>query len=257
MRLFDTHCHLTWHMDQDPPADRLARAREAGVERLLTVAVDLESARQCAALATEHEGVQASAGIHPNDVPSGEELDQQLRELETLLEDGNYAAVGETGLDFYRDWSKPADQTYALEYHLALAARLDLPIILHCRESAQALLEVLQAQDRSIKGIMHCFSEGASYARSFLDLGLHVSFAGNLTYPKSEALREAAKIVPDDRLLVETDAPFLAPQAKRGKRNEPAFVAHTLAFAAEVRGVAAEELAELTYGNATDLFTSM
>ena len=249
MRFFDTHCHLTWHMDQDPPADRLARAREAGVERLLTVAVDLESARQCAALATEHEGVQASAGIHPND--------QQLRELETLLEDGNYAAVGETGLDFYRDWSKPADQTYALEYHLALAARLDLPIILHCRESAQALLEVLQAQDRSIKGIMHCFSEGASYARSFLDLGLHVSFAGNLTYPKSEALREAAKIVPDDRLLVETDAPFLAPQAKRGKRNEPAFVAHTLAFAAEVRGVAAEELAELTYGNATDLFTSM
>ncbi|MCH2101141.1 MAG: TatD family hydrolase [Planctomycetes bacterium] len=257
MRLFDTHCHLTWHMDEDPPTDRLARARKAGVDRLLTVAVDLESARTCASLAAEHEGVQASAGIHPHDVPSGKELDQQLQELETLLESGQYSAVGETGLDFYRDWSQPADQTYSLEYHLALGARFDLPIILHCRESAQALLEILQAQNRAISGVMHCFSEGAKYAHSFLDLGLHVSFAGNLTYPKSEALREAAKIVPNDRLLVETDAPFLAPQVKRGKRNEPAYVAHTLAFAAEVRGVAAEELAEQTYGNAMALFASM
>lgn len=257
MRLFDTHCHLTWHMDQDPPADRVARAREAGVDRLLTVAVDLESARTCAQLAEQLDGVQASAGIHPNDVPTGPELDAQLRELDTLLSEGNFAAVGETGLDFYRDWSKPSDQTYALEYHLALGARLDIPVILHCRESAPALLEVLQAQQREVRGIMHCFSEGAAFARSFLDLGLHVSFAGNLTYPKSEPLREAAKIVPQDRLLVETDAPFLSPQPKRGKRNEPAFVAHTLAFAAEVRGVAAEELAEQTYCNATALFTSM
>ena len=256
MRLFDTHCHLTWHMDEDPPAERLARARAAGVERLLTVAVDLDSARTCAELAQEFDGVAASAGIPPNDVPAGPERDAVLSELETLLADGNYVAVGETGLDFYRDWSQPADQEASLEQHLDLAQRFELPVILHCRASAARLLEVLQAQQREIAGVMHCFSEDATAARSFLDLGLHVSFAGNLTYPKSEALREAARIVPDDRLLVETDAPFLAPQPKRGKRNEPAYVAHTLAFAAELRGQDAESLAEQTYGNASSLFTS-
>lgn len=254
MRLFDTHCHLSWHMEEDPPAERVARAGDAGVQRMLTVAVDLPSARVCAELAANIPGVVASAGVHPNDVPEAGERDACFRELGVLLEDGDYVAVGETGLDFFRDWRQPVDQEISLEAHLALAKQHELPVILHCRDSAPRLLEMLQAQQREIAGVMHCFSEGAAYAQAFLDLGLHVSFAGNLTYPKSEELREAAALVPDDRLLVETDAPFLSPQPKRGKRNEPAYVAHTLAFAAELRGVSAEELAEQTYCNAEALF---
>jgi TatD DNase family protein len=254
MRLFDTHCHLTWHADTDPPAERIARARETGVERFLTVAVDLPSARECAAIAAAIPGVQASAGIHPNDVPKAAEREASLAELEALLEGGEFVAVGESGLDYFRDWSEPADQIACLEAHLDLAEAHELPIILHCRAAADALHEVLSARGRAISGVMHCFSEGAAHASRFLDLGLHVSFAGNLTYPKSDELRAAASMIPADCLLVETDAPFLAPQAKRGKRNEPAYVAHTLAFAAELRGVPAEELAEQTYCNAVSLF---
>lgn len=255
MRLFDTHCHLTWHADEDPPAERVARARAAGVERCLTVAVDLDSARACRELAGALDGVQASAGIHPNDVPDDAAArDAQLAELDALAASGGWAAIGETGLDFYRDWSSPEAQQHSLEAHLALAARLDLPLIFHCRAAAEPLLERLRAFDGPLRGVMHCFSEGADFARSFLDLGLYVSFAGNVSYPKSGALREAAAVVPADRLLVETDAPFLAPQPVRGKRNEPAYVRHTLACLAEVRGVAEEELAERTYGNAVALF---
>jgi len=254
MRLFDTHCHLTWHADTDPPAERVARARETGVERFLTVAVDLQSARECASIAAAIPGVQASAGIHPNDVPKPAERDASLAELASLLESGDFVAVGESGLDYFRDWSQPEDQIACLEAHLDLAEKHQLPIILHCRAAADGLHEVLSARGRAISGVMHCFSEGAAHAQRFLDLGLHVSFAGNLTYPKSDELRAAASLIPADRLLVETDAPFLAPQAKRGKRNEPAYVAHTLAFAAELRGVPAEELAEQTYCNAVSLF---
>jgi TatD DNase family protein len=254
MRLFDTHCHLTWHADTDPPAERVARARASGVERLLTVAVDLASARECATIAASIPGVQASAGIHPNDVPQAADLDASLAELASLLHDGEFVAVGESGLDYFRDWSEPADQIASLEAHLDLAEAHELPIILHCRAAADALHEVLSSRGRAISGVMHCFSEGAAHARRFLDLGLHVSFAGNLTYPKSDELRAAASLIPADRLLVETDAPFLAPQTKRGKRNEPAYVAHTLAFAAELRGVPAEELAEQTFRNAVSLF---
>lgn len=254
MRLYDTHCHLTWHAEEDPPADRIARAEAVGVERFLTVAVDLESARACREIARAIPSVQASVGIHPNDVPLADERAACFAELSQLAAQGDFVAIGETGLDHFREWRSPEDQIISLEVHLDLAQRLGLPLIFHCRNAAKPLLAALRDRQSSIHGVMHCFSEDADAAKDFLDLGLHISFAGNLTYPKSQALRDACAIVPADRLLVETDAPFLAPQPKRGKRNEPAYVTHTLECAAETRGCAAAELAEQTFANAVALF---
>jgi len=256
VRLFDSHCHLTWHADTDPPEERVARAQEAGVAQCLSVAVDLASARECRAISQRLPGVHASAGVHPNDVASGAQLDDELRELGELAREGGFVAIGETGLDFYRDSTAATDQERSLHAHLDLAAELDLPVILHCRSAAEALQAALRSRQHPVNGVMHCFSEDVAAAEAFLEMGLHVSFAGNVTYPKSHALREAAAIVPADRLLVETDAPFLAPQPRRGKRNEPAFVRFTLNCLAEVRGVAEEELAEQTFRNATQLFSA-
>lgn len=256
MRLFDSHCHLTWHADTDPPAERVARARDAGVDQCLSVAVDLASARECRAISQRLDGVHASAGIHPNDVASGAALDDDLAELATLAREGGFVAIGETGLDFYRDSTAPADQEQSLHAHLDLATELDLPVIVHCRSAATRLQEIFAERSSPLRGVMHCFSEDASAAEAFLGFGLHISFAGNVTYPKSHSLREAAAIVPADRLLVETDAPFLAPQPRRGKRNEPAFVRFTLSCLAEVRGEREEDLAEQTFRNATQLFSA-
>ncbi|NQU49438.1 MAG: TatD family hydrolase, partial [Planctomycetes bacterium] len=174
--------------------------------------------------------------------------------LEQLADAGGFHAIGETGLDFFREWCAPEVQIKGFEAHLQLASQLNLPVIIHCREAGLAVLEVLKNQKSSVAGIMHCFAEGPDMVQAFLDLGLHISFAGNMTYPKSQHLRDAAKLVPMDRILVETDAPFLAPQPKRGKRNEPAYVAYTLERLAEVKEVTVKELAEQTYHNAAHLF---
>lgn len=255
MRLYDTHCHLAWRAAEDPPADQIARAAAAGVRAILCVAVDARTAAEARALAREHPAVlAASVGLHPNDAGGGADLDARLAPLAELAAEGGFRAVGETGLDFYREHAAPAAQERALEFQLELAERNGLPVILHCRQAAPRLLELLRARRRSLRGAMHCWSEGAERVGGFLDLGLHVSFAGNLGYPKSEALREAARLVPADRLLVETDAPFLAPQPRRGRPNEPAFVAFTLAALAAARGEAAEFVAEHAWRNACALF---
>jgi TatD DNase family protein len=254
MRLFDTHCHLTWHQESDPVADRLQRAHQAGVRRLISIAVDLPSAHACREIATQYDAVQASVGIHPNDLGSAAGLDLLLSELDALVATGGWAAIGETGLDFFRDHCTPEVQQQSFEHHLAVARQTALPVIIHCRAAAEKVLATLRQSGGPVHGIMHCFSEGTEFLDDFLDLGLHISFAGNVSYPKSMQLRVAAARVPVDRLLIETDAPFLAPQPKRGRRNEPAFLPHTLACLAATRGVPAAELAEQTYQNAARIF---
>ncbi|KAA3608182.1 MAG: TatD family deoxyribonuclease [Planctomycetota bacterium] len=253
--LFDSHCHLTWQ-DERHCADTIwQRAQEAGVKQCVTVATDDATAKRCLALSESLPGVSASAGLHPND--AGQEasaLDRELQALEALLETGGFVAVGESGLDFYRDWADPELQRRAFRRHLEWSQRFQLPIIVHCRQAAQATLEELQAFGGPIQGVMHCYSEGPDEVEAFLDLGLHVSFAGNLSYPKAEVLRLAAQQVPDHRILIETDAPFLAPQARRGKRNEPAFMVHTLECLAQTRQQSRNELAALTTANAESLF---
>lgn len=254
MRLFDTHCHPLWRGDEDPAAAQLARARAAGVDALLCVATDPASARGARELARAHPGmVGASAGLHPNDAGEAASLDATLAEVAELARAGGYAAIGETGLDFYRDRAAPALQERALHFHLDLARELGLPVILHCRTAAARLAELLEAR-APLAGVMHCYSEGPELVGRFLACGLHVSFAGNLTYPKSASLRAACLLVPRERLLVETDAPFLPPQPQRGRPNEPAFIRHTLEALAAARGEAPEDTARLTFDNARRLF---
>ncbi|MHC4824775.1 MAG: TatD family hydrolase [Planctomycetota bacterium] len=254
MRLFDTHCHLTWDETKNPSGPQLERARAAGVDRFVCVAIDVDNARECADLAARHEDVFPTVGIHPNDVGDAPGLPARLDALRELARQGGFIAIGETGLDFFRDWAEPDAQHASLEAHLDLASELDLPFILHCRNAIDGLLPVLRARGERLKGVMHCYSEGPAPIGELVELGLHISFAGNVTYPKSTDLREAAKLVPLNRLLIETDAPFLAPQPRRGKSNEPAFVAFTMQALAELLDQDAESLAAATHANASELF---
>jgi len=254
MRLFDTHCHLTWDEEQQPAPPRLARAREAGVAGFVCVAIDLENAVRCRSLAADHADVYPSVGIHPNDVGASADLPAKLDALVDLAADPAFVAIGETGLDFFRDWADPQVQKDSLVGHLKVAIARDLPVILHCRDAMDDLLPILRDHAPQLRGIMHCYSAGPDTIEELLQLGMHISFAGNLTYPKSQDLRDACRLVPEERLLVETDAPFLAPQPRRGKKNEPAFVAFTLEALAAERGVDADALAERTYRNACEVF---
>ncbi|MCA8974717.1 MAG: TatD family hydrolase [Planctomycetes bacterium] len=248
MPIFDTHCHLGFYDDGDPVAEH-ARAVTAGVTAMITVAIDADTAERC----REHAslpGVRWSAGLHPNDATR---FAADWPRIDALARTPGCAAIGETGLDCYRDRTPLDQQQASLRAHLALARELGLPVILHCRDAFEPLFETLRAEPPT-RGVMHCFSGTEAEARIALDLGFYVSFAGPLTYKKNDALRAAAAFVPDDRVLVETDAPFLPPQPYRGKRNEPAYLVHTVAALAAVRGIGTDEAAELTWQNAVRLF---
>ena len=246
--IFDTHCHLGY--DGDDPGPVRERALEARVSRLLDVGIDLASSRAARARAGTLSGVHWSAGLHPNDAGK---LDEEWDELQALCREAGCIAIGETGLDFYRDWTTPEQQIPSLERHLALATELDRPIIIHCRDAFDRVFDVLGAFPGVI-GVMHCFSGGIEEARRALELGYYLSFAGPLTYPRSHALREAAVFAPGDRVLVETDAPFLPPQGRRGERNEPAYIVRTVEKLAEQRGLTFEQTAATTAENGCRLF---
>lgn len=248
MQAFDTHCHLGY----DDPATaepEHARAVAARVTAMLCVGTDAASSQRARELG-RLPGVRWSAGLHPNDATR---FAAEWPAIVALARGPGCAAIGETGLDCYRDRTPLDQQEASLRAHLALARELGLPVVLHCRDAFAPLFAVLRSEP-PIRGVMHCFSGALDEVRTSLDLGLHVSFAGPLTYPKNDALRAAARFVPDDRVLVETDSPFLPPQAFRGKRNEPAYVVHTLQTLADVRGLSLAAAAALTFGNAVALF---
>ncbi len=248
MQLYDTHCHLGLD-GKVPAAEEHARAVAAGVTGMLVVGIDAATSRAAHDLAAL-PGVRWSAGLHPNDSTRFDAEWQQLRELANLP---GCAAIGETGLDCFRDRTPLDQQQRSLRAHLQLARELDLPVIFHCRDAFAPLFELLRSE-APVRGVMHCFSGGIDEAKQSLAFGLHLSFAGPLTYPKNDALRAAAAWAPADRIVVETDAPFLPPQRRRGQRNEPAYVVETLTTLAAVRGLTVEAAAALTFGNATALF---
>jgi TatD DNase family protein len=249
--IFDTHCHLGFDgEDSGAIAAVHDRATESGVSLLLNVGTDLTSSTRARALAVRLPGVLFSAGLHPND--SGK-LEAEWDAIEALCRDPGCVAIGETGLDFYREWTTPEQQARAFARHLELARELDKPVIVHCRDAFPAVYDLLAAHP-GVRGVMHCFSGDTAAARRAVELGFHVSFAGPLTYPKNDALRAAASWAPADRILVETDAPFLPPQGRRGKRNEPAFIVATLQALADARGLAFAEVAALTLANGKRLF---
>lgn len=248
MQVYDTHCHLGLD-GKAAPADEHARATAAAVTAMLVVGIDgatSAAARDLARL----PGVRWSAGLHPND---SSRFDAEWPALQALARAPGCSAIGETGLDRYRDRTPLDQQQHSLRAHLQLAHELGLPVILHCREAFADLFAVLRDAP-TVRGVMHCFSGGVTEARQALDLGLVLSFAGPLTYPKNALLREAAAFAPADRIVVETDAPFLPPQRRRGQRNEPAFVVETLATLAQVRGMSLEQAAAVTFANALALF---
>ena len=248
MQFYDTHCHLGLDGKQTPEEEH-TRALAAQVTGMLVVGIDVATSRTAREL-TRLPGVRWSAGLHPND---SSRFDAEWPELVALARTPGCAAIGETGMDTYRDRTPLDQQERSLRQHLQLARELDLPVILHCRDAFAPLFAVLR-DEPPIRGVMHCFSGGVDEARASLDLGLSLSFAGPLTYPKNDALRAAAAFAPSDRIVVETDSPFLPPQKRRGQRNEPAYVVETLATLAQVRGVSLPEAAACTFANAIGLF---
>ena len=246
--MIDTHAHLDAF---EEPAEILGRAREAGVERVLTVGTTLESCRASLALCEEHDGVFAVLGLHPHEAGTVSEHD--FEELRRLLSHPKAVAVGETGLDFYRDLAPRDRQAESFRAQAKLAVELGKPLVVHTRAADEDTVAVLRELPMETPVVLHCFSS-ADLLEPALVRGWHVSFAGNLTYPKAPELRWAVARVPADRLLLETDCPYLAPQAVRGKRNEPAHVVHTLAVAADARGEDVAALENRVEANAAALF---
>lgn len=246
----DTHCHLNLpEFDADVDAVR-GRAEEDGVEAAVVVGIDLETSRLALDLAARDPWFVPVVGIHPHDAATVDgEAWAALAEMARTA-----AAVGETGLDCYRMRSPKEAQREAFRRQAELALHLGKPLVVHCRDAHEETLEVLEGFGREIRGVMHCFSGDAAMAGRCIDLGLHISVAGPVTYPKADRLREVARSVPDDRLLIETDCPFLPPQPVRGKRNEPAYVRFTGEMVAHVRGLDPDRLAAITTGNARALF---
>jgi TatD DNase family protein len=250
--LFDTHAHLHFpDFAEDLPAV-LARARAAGIRRMLTVGTEPASSAAAVALAEREPDVWATVGIHPHDAGDADEA--AFAAIERLASAPPVVAVGEIGLDFFRNLSPPEAQERTFRRLLALARRLRKPVILHCRDAHAELLAILEEEGvEATGGIMHCFSGDVAVARRCLDLGLLVSLAGPVTYPRPGALPEVARFVPADRLVLETDCPYLPPQGYRGKRNEPAYLAVTAARVAELRDEPLAALAPQLTDNARRL----
>ena len=229
----------------------LARARAAGVERMIVVGTDLATSRAAFELAEGELGLFPTAGVHPHDAAAAGA--EALAEIEALCRRPECVGVGETGLDYFKEFSPRPAQLERYQWHLDLARRLDKPVVIHCRDAHDENVRLLRAFEGA-RGVMHCYSFGPRELEPYLELDLCISFSGMVTYPKNDENRAAALLVPADRLLVETDCPYLAPQEKRGKRNEPAYAALTLRLLAELRGADPEELAARTSANATRLF---
>lgn len=250
-RLIDAHAHLTDERFSRDLDAVLERAREAGVERILACGEDIASSERAVELARRDTLVRAAVGIHPHRAATCDE--HALARLRELARDRSVVAIGEIGMDL-SGRSAPRDaQESVLTSQLALALELAKPVCLHVRESGDAVRAILDRVS-GVHGYVHCYSETASEVPGWVDRGFFVSFSGTVTYPRAEALRAAAAAVPDDRLLVETDAPALAPQAHRGRRNEPALIGETYALVAGIRGTSTARLVELVARNAASLF---
>jgi len=248
VNLVDSHCHLD---DRQFDADReevIERARAAGVERMMAIGTgggppDLEAGLR---LARQYPFFYATVGVHPHDASKA--TPETFSAMETLAAEAKVLAVGEIGLDYHYDFSPRDVQRQVFVEQLKLAGRAGKPIVIHTREAWEDTLRLLR-EHWAGGGVMHCFTGGPEQAGQALELGFHLSFGGVLTFPKAEAVREAARMAPEDRLLVETDAPYLAPVPNRGKRNEPAFMVDTVRRLAEVRGCTPEHIAEVTTRN--------
>lgn len=255
--LIDTHCHLDFPDFEEERDAIVSRAGEAGVAQMVTISTRVRQFDRIKAIAETYENVFCSVGTHPHN--AGEEEGITAEELVRLAEYRKVVAIGEAGLDYFYDKAPRDAQAAGFRVHIAAARETGLPLVIHARNADDDVAEILR--DESGKGafpfILHCFSSGRSLAEAGLELGGYVSFSGILTFKKSEELRAIARDVARDRLLVETDAPYLAPTPHRGKRNEPAYVAHTASVLADTIGVSEDEIADITTENAFRIFSRM
>ena len=253
MRMIDSHAHLFFEDYAGDPDAPLARFREAGGEALVNVGTTPEISRSCRDLARRHPGrVFATAGIHPQEVEGVTE--KAWHDFEALVREGGFVGVGETGLDYHREPHDKGKQKAFFRQQVGLAVALDLPVVIHNREADQDILAVLDEFKGRARGVFHCFGSTLPTAREALARGFEISFSGILTFPNASNLHEAARALPLDRLLVETDCPFLAPVPCRGETNEPALLAHTVAALARHQGLEAEAVRRATAQNARRLF---
>jgi TatD DNase family protein len=252
MKLVDTHAHLYFEQYRNDLTQVLLNARQAGLEALINIGIDLDTSKMCAEMAETHSIMYAAAGIHPHDVASIKEND--LEEIAALLEHPKVVAIGEVGLDFYRDISAPEDQRKIFKIFLDWSLEYEMPLIIHTREAEEDILKLISSRKKKgWRGVFHCFPGDEEMAKAVLDLGFYISFTGNITFKKSSSYR-VMKSVPLERLLIETDSPFLTPVPFRGKRNEPAYVQYVAQSIANAKGVSVESVAERTTLNAMNLF---
>jgi len=253
--VIDTHCHLADAKFRDDVDDVVARASAAGVTQIISVGAigPIENDRFTVELAERHQNVFAVVGVHPHDAKDC--TPARIAQLRELAAAKKVVAIGESGLDFHYMHSPPDAQEASLRAHLALASELDLPIVIHCRDAERRLVEIVRESGIPTRGgVIHCFTGDTNAAREFLALGFCISFSGIITFKNSAPIREAAAIVPDDRVMVETDSPYLAPEPYRGKRNEPAYVTRTLEMLANLRRTDPAVLGAQVIANAQRVF---
>jgi TatD DNase family protein len=248
----DSHAHLEMGEFDGDRDEVLSRALAAGVERIVTVGTNLPDCRKAVEIAHRHPSVYAAIGIHPHEAGTinGETYD----ELKALAKDGRVVAWGEIGLDFFHRHSAPEIQLKRFEEQLCIAEELALPFVIHDRDAHRETLSLIRGWKGKRSGVIHCFSGDVAMAETCLDMGFYLSIAGPVTFPKAFQLQEVVRHCPLERLLIETDAPYLAPQPRRGKRNEPAYVVHTARQIGALKGVAPEEVGRITSENARRVF---
>jgi TatD DNase family protein len=247
----DTHAHVAWESFDSDLEEVLARARVAGVERMIVVGTTPATSRAASAVCRGRPGLHPTAGIHPHDASSADGAARG--EIERLARERACVAIGETGLDYFKEHSPRSVQAECFRWQLGLARELDKPVVIHCRDALADVIAVLD-EFPGVRGVMHCYTYGPDELEPCLARGLYISFSGVVTYKRNDTNRAAARAVPQDRLLVETDCPFLAPEGHRGRRNEPALVREVLARIAAERGATLEDLARVTSDNAQRLF---
>ena len=256
--MIDSHAHLDYTELFNDLDGVLARAAEAGVSHIITIGVKLTTSDRPKALAETYDNIWCSVGIHPHE--AGSEPD--AANVDAILASANHpkcVAIGEAGLDYFYDYATPKEQEDSFRAQIAVARYLDLPIIVHARDADNDVAAILEneMEKGAFRGVLHCFSSGYGLAKRAIDIGLYIGFSGILTFKKAEELRAIANNIPEDRILVETDSPFLAPVPHRGRSNEPAYATHTLARLAEIRGKQPVEMAHITRANTLRLFNRM
>ena len=250
--LFDSHCHLTADAFDDDRDEVVARARRAGVGRLVTIASNADDAESALRLIEGRSDMWTTAGVHPHEAEAA--TAEELARVRALLSNPRVVAVGECGLDFFYDNAPREVQFSAFRAQVALAGEFGLPLVVHCREADAEMLGELDGGAGEVQGVLHCFSGGDDLLERALDKGWYVSFSGMVTFRKFEGADQLRR-VPDDRLLVETDAPYLAPVPRRGRRNEPELLVHTARMIAELRGQSIEEIERITTANAERFYS--